>query len=153
MAAPGEADLAEQLRRALCGAESAAQLERDLNIFECRKRRTQLECLKHESDFLAAETSASVFIESAEVYVLEDDGAARRPIQPGEQAEQRRLAAPGRSHDCDEGALWNVERYILQHGERLLAALVFLGDVLCDQHLDGVCCGQPPFSPAVRIEI
>ena len=48
---------------------------------------------------------------------VEVDGAGRGPIESGEQAEQRRLAAAGRPDDGDEAARLHREGDIVQHGE------------------------------------
>ena len=63
-----------------------------------------------------------------------EHGAARRDVEAGEQAEQRRLAAAGRSDDGDERASGDREADVAQHGERVVAAPVFLRQLAGFEH-------------------
>ncbi len=94
----------------------------------------QLKALEDESNFLAAKLGALVLVHRREVGVVEQHLAARRRIESGEQAEQRRLAAARWSDDRDERALRDGEGDVAQHGEPVLAAAIFLGQLSGNEH-------------------
>src|ERR1700682_186957 len=129
-----EADPVDQVARPLHGARRPAQLERDLYVLEGGERRNQLERLEYEADFLSPQPGPLVFIEFAEVGVVEEHCAACWCIKSGEKTEQCRLAATGGSDDCDKGALRNAERHISEHSELLLAAHVLFRYFTGNQH-------------------
>src|SRR6185312_11080802 len=112
--AVGEADAIEQRVRARAGVARAAQLERDGDVFGGGERGDQLKGLEHESNFLTAELRARVLGQRAELGAVEDDGPGGGRVEAGEQAEQRRLAAAGRSDDCDERAVGNGEGHVAE---------------------------------------
>ena len=89
-----EPDASEQLDGARCGAALAAQLERNLYVFEGSERRNQLKALENEPNFFTTKTCPLVLGEKPKVDAVEDHRASRWGIESGQQAEQRRLAAP-----------------------------------------------------------
>ena len=74
-------------------------------------------------------------LKAVEIGVVEEHLTARRRIETGEQAEQRRLAASRRPDDGDEGALRDGERDVAQHGELVVAAAIFFGEVPGNEHV------------------
>ena len=132
----------QQLARALGGAALAAKLERDLHVLDRGERGDQLEALKHEPHFLAAQPGALVLVHRRQVGVVEDDLAVRRGVEAGEESEECRLAAARRPDDRDERALRNGERDVAQHGEPVLAAAIFLGQLSGNEHADGKVEGE-----------
>ena len=96
VAAAAEADPVQQLVRPLLGLQPA-QLQRHLDVLARGEGRDELERLEHEADLLAAEAGPLVFAQRAELLAVEPDAAGGGPVEPGEQAEQRALAAAGRA--------------------------------------------------------
>src|SRR5262249_34358346 len=65
---------------------------------------------------------------------VQEDLASRRRVQSRQQAEERRLSAPRRSHDRDECALRDREVHVAQDRQRVLTAAIFLGKVTSNEH-------------------
>ena len=61
-----------------------------------------MEELEDEADLLAAQLRERVLVEPRDVDAVDQDRARRRRVEPGDQAEQRRLAAARRPDDRDE---------------------------------------------------
>ena len=122
----GQADASKELASTVAGAALAAELERDLHVLECGERRDELKALKDEPDFFPAKSSAVVLGHCREVGTVEEHLSVRRGIQPGEEAEERRLSTARRTDDCHEGPLRNRERDVPQYRESILAAAIFL---------------------------
>src|SRR5205823_3046092 len=85
-------------------------------------------------NFRAAQLGSTVFAQAREVVAVEEYGAARRDVQAGEQAKQRRLSASRWPNDRDERAVGYDEADVAQHGEAVVAALVFLGQLSSFEH-------------------
>ena len=96
VAAVAEADALEQ-RVAAPARVLAAQLERHLDVLARRERRDQVERLEHEADPRGAQPRALVLAQAREVVAVEQHAPARRAVEAREQAEQRALAAAGRT--------------------------------------------------------
>src|SRR5829696_8947730 len=111
----GEPDAREQLPGARLGAAVPAQLERHLHVLLRREGGDELKALEHEPNFLTTEPRAVVLAQPGQVRAVELHRAARRRVEAGEKAEQRRLAAPAGTDDGDEGALWHGERHVAQN--------------------------------------
>ena len=62
--------------------------------------------LKDEADLLTAQLRQLVLAQARDVDAVDDDASGRRRVEPGDQAEQRRLAAARRPDDRDELPLW-----------------------------------------------
>ena len=101
VAAIREPDALEQLERPAARL-LAAQLERHLDVLPRRERRDQVEGLEHEADLLGAHAGALVLRERREVLAVQHHAASRRPVEAGQQAEQRALAAAGGTGDREE---------------------------------------------------
>ena len=54
--------------------------------------------------------------ELGDVPAADRDAAARRLLEPGDQAQERRLAAPRRSHEHEELAVGDLERDVVDRG-------------------------------------
>ena len=84
--------------------------------------------LEDEPDLLAAQPRQAILVERGDVDAVDQDLAARRGVEAGDQAEQRGLAAAGRTDDGE--ALPRRHRQVqrMQDRERLIAALDGLAD-------------------------
>lgn len=109
MAALPESYTLEELIRSRSRTVNALKLEGYLNVLSRGKRGDQLETLEDEADLFASELGALVLTHCSEVVAVEDHLAASWCIESGEKPEQGRLAAAGRSDDCDEAALRYLE--------------------------------------------
>ena len=87
-----------------------------------RQRRDQVKELEHEPDLLAAQLRQGVLAERGDVDAVDHDRARRRRIEAGEQPEQRRLAAAGRTDDGHELPARDRRREGVENGQRLGAA-------------------------------
>jgi acyl-CoA thioesterase-1 len=93
-----------------------------------------MEGLEHETDVPGAKLGPLVFGKSAQVEAVQQHAPVGWPIEPGEQPEQRGLAAPGGAQDRDDLLGFDTEVDLVQHGERAAAARVGLGKLLRDDH-------------------
>src|SRR5687767_7946136 len=84
--------------------------------------------LKHEADLLAAEPRQTVFVQRGDVDAVDQNVARRRRIKAGNQTEQCRLPAAGRTDDCQGLATRDRKTQRLQNRQRLSAALHCLAD-------------------------
>ena len=90
---------------------------------------------KTKPTFWPRSLRALVFAQGRQIGVVEEHLPARRCIKSGEQAEQRGLAASRRPDDGDEGALRDAERDVAQHGQLVVAAAIFFGEVPGKEHV------------------
>jgi hypothetical protein len=104
----------------------ATQLEGDLDVLERGEGGNELEALEDEAHLRSAKLRPLIFRKAGQVGAVEQDRAARRHVESGEESEQRRLAASRRPDDGDEGAVGHGEGDVAQHGETVLTALIFL---------------------------
>ena len=98
----------------------AAHLEAELDILLHRLPRKQ--CV-----FL--EDHAAAYIDAPDRRVVEQDTAAGRFLEAGNQAEQRRLTAARAADDAQDLAGENVERQAAEGMDYLVAALVLHADI------------------------
>ena len=68
------------------------------DVLQCRQRRYQLIRLKHKPDRLASHLRQLVLGQIADRRAVQMDVPGTRSIQPRQQTQQRRLAAPARPH-------------------------------------------------------
>jgi hypothetical protein len=80
---------------------------------------------------------ARVVGQAADRLALERDLAGRRPVEPAEQLEQRRLAGARRSHQRDELALGDAQRHAAQRVDGRRAEAVALREIACLQDRGG----------------
>src|SRR5713101_3250406 len=102
MGTVAEADLLEQGPRARERVGVARQLEWHRGVLERRERRDEVIRLEDVADGVAAEARQRVFAESGDFDSAHRDRAGRGPIEAGDEAEQRRLAAARRARDRQE---------------------------------------------------
>ena len=111
---PGKLDEVEQFRGApadfACGGPRRARphLQAKADIVGDRHVAEQRVVLEDEADI------ALLHALLRRVVVAEEDGALGRPLQPGDQPQQRRLAGAGRPEQRDQLARADVERHIAQ---------------------------------------
>jgi hypothetical protein len=124
-----QADLVEQRLCARLGVAGAGDLHRHGDVLERRERRDEVKELEDEADLLATESGEAVFAELGDVDAVDQHVTRARRVQPGNQPEQRGLAAARGTDDRHELASGDVERDRMQDRERLGAADDGLGDV------------------------
>jgi hypothetical protein len=120
-------DAVEKFLGPFAGAAPSQQFERNHRVFQGGQRRKKAETLKNKSDRLAAEARAFFFGKAVYDYVVDADGPFLRKVQPGAEAEQRRLAAPGGTHHGAGRSDRKRERDAFQNRQRFVAAQVTLG--------------------------
>src|SRR3990172_8004122 len=75
--------------------------EGQLDVLRRRENREQVVRLKHETHPPRAIPALRVVVHRREGVSLDEDVARGKIVEPGEAAQERRLATPGRSHDRD----------------------------------------------------
>ena len=121
----------------------AAELEGDLDVLTGGERGDEVERLEHEPHALAAEGGPLVLAERREVDPVEDDPAGGGTIEPGEQAEERALAA---SRWPDHGQ----EAARLQLGEDVLHRSFGPAELLADFLRRGVLVHEAEHAAAIE---
>ena len=134
MAAIVQPHLVEQRLGAGGGIGAARDLHRHLDVLERGQRRHQVEELEDEADLLAAQARQRVFVERGDVDAVDQDLARRRRVEPGDEPEQRGLAAARRPDDRQALAVGHVEGQRMQDGQRRAAALNGLADAAQRNH-------------------
>ncbi len=81
----------------------ASELQRHQDVLQGGQRREQVKRLKYETDPLKPEFSSTVFAERENVFAVEEDAATGRLVEPGQKAQERRLAAARGADDGHEG--------------------------------------------------
>jgi hypothetical protein len=121
MRAGAQADfLDERLRPRLCrGAPHDFHWHEDVLVG--RERWNEVERLEDEADFRAAQVCEVVLLHARGVLAVDED-VPRRRIEPGDEREQRGLAAAGRADDRHELAAWDLEVHSVQDRQLLGAA-------------------------------
>ena len=108
-------DLLQLLHRAgtTLRRRDAAVEQRQLDVFQRRRARQQVELLEHESDRAVADAGQLVGGEPGDVLAVEPVGARRRHVEAADHVHERRLARARRAHDRDELAFarwWPTRR-------------------------------------------
>ena len=127
MPAPFQADALEPLPGYLVGVWIAGELQRKHDVLQCGQRRQELKRLEHETEQTLPQRGARILVETAERRAGETHVTPRGPVEPGKQAEQRRLARSGRADDGDCLSRGDIEADVVQDCQRLLAALYHFG--------------------------
>ncbi len=136
----GQAQRGEQFGRArMARLRRHAGVDRgDLDVLLCGGRGDQVVALEHEAEGLAPQLRKLVAVQARHVAPHEAIGAAARAVQAAEDVHQRGLARARGAHDGDELAGVDLQRHVVQHLHRQLAAAVGLGHRLePDQRLAG----------------
>ncbi len=139
MPAAGQADFLEQRRRAGTRVRPARNFHRHHHVLERGQRRHQVEELEDEADLLPAQPGQPVLVERRDVGAVDHDPPGRRRVEAGNQAEQRRLPAAGRSGHREEPARGHVEIDRLEDGQRRRAAHHRFGHAAQFNHRDAAC--------------
>ena len=95
----------------LCGLRRAVRAEKfegHDHILEGGQCRDQMEALKDEADSIRPQRCASIFVEGRKRSPGELDLSARRPVESGEQPEERRLPATRWAQNDDDFARRDV---------------------------------------------
>src|SRR5215210_2738529 len=100
----GKANLGKYSRRLRRGiVDSVSDEQGELDVLPYGQVRDQSWLLGHKRDVLAAQERDCRTAHSPDLMAAEEDISAIRSVEPGEQMEERRLAAPGPSDDGGEG--------------------------------------------------
>src|SRR5262249_17579970 len=124
--------------------------ERQLDVLERREDRDQVVELEDVADGARAPPRERRLGELRHVLALDEDGASRRTVDPGEDVEERRLARAGGAHEREELARRHVEvdaaedvHLLVAAHERLREAahrderqLVEAGDLVVRDHVE-----------------
>src|SRR6516162_878396 len=104
-----KSDRAELLRGAGKGIVDAGKLERNGDVLQRSHGGNEMEGLEDDTDMLAAKARQLVLVQLADVLAGDDDRTGVRALQPGHHHEQRRLARPRRTKECDRLATAYIE--------------------------------------------
>src|SRR5712691_1288647 len=91
------------------------ELERPGDVLLDGEAREEIEALEHEADLPEPQVAQRVDGEPGEVAARHDDPPGARPIESGEQIEERRLARPARPHDGEKLTRVDRERDVRDH--------------------------------------
>ena len=95
--------------RAALGRPHPAELRRQQDVVDDRQIVEQIEELEDHPDPAAAKQGGTGFAELVDPRAGDGHRAARRPVEPGDQIQQRRLPAARRAHDGDGLARFDLE--------------------------------------------
>ena len=93
-----------------------------------------MEGLKDIAHVGEAQASHRLFIQLGNFPAIEPDGSGCRPVEPGDQAQERGLPAPGRPDNRDGLFFGNVEGDIIENGDRFASGLQSHGHMLSGNH-------------------
>ena len=128
LAQPDEVDHFLRAFFALRGRH-ALEEKRQGNIFAHVHCRQQIEKLKNEADPAAAELRQRCVIRGMQRDTVDENFAACRPIEPGEEMDERALAATARAPDCHELITRDLERNAIQRVHGPLPARIFASQI------------------------
>src|SRR3954454_8553684 len=99
------------------------QRERQRDVLLGAQHRHEVEGLEDEAEPVAPQPREALVVERAELLAVDDHGARGRPVEPGQQVHQRRLAGARGTHDRGELRFRELERDARQrvHGGLALA--------------------------------
>ena len=96
---PHELEVVPRTLEALALRAAPGKVERQHGVLERRQRRQQLEELEDDPDVRAPPDGQLLLAHLVETLPVDRDLPRRRPVDPGDQVEDRRLAAPRRADD------------------------------------------------------
>ena len=123
-----ESDAGEQFARAGAAAAVAGEFHGEEHVLFGGESRDQVIALEDEADFAAADLRHLVLGEVGDVFAIEDHLAGGGRVETGEEAEQRALAATGRTHDGGELAARNEQVDALEDIHAVSAGVDGLGE-------------------------
>ncbi len=82
-----------------------------------------MERLKDEAELAASETRQRVLAHTRDLLAVDEDAPRGRRVEPGDEPQQRGLAAPRRADDGDELTLGYLQVKLAQDGQALRAGL------------------------------
>ena len=88
----------------------AVKLERQRDVLASGEPGEEVQVLEDVADRSPTEDRQLRRIHPADVLPLDEDAAARRPVEPADEREERRLARAARAHDREELATLDAER-------------------------------------------
>jgi hypothetical protein len=112
----------EQRARAGRRIGAVGNLDRHQHVLERGQRRQQVKGLEDEPDARSPQPRQVVLAQRGDVDAVDQDAPARGRVEPGDQPEQRRLAAAGRADDRDHPALGDRQVGGMQDRQRAAAA-------------------------------
>ena len=98
-----------------CFFDRLREQQRQLDVLERGEHRNQVVELEDEADVPRAPRRERALGQPADVGVADANRAARRPIDAGQQVQQRRLARAGRPHQPEEVALGHRDGDVGEH--------------------------------------
>ena len=124
-------DQLEQLARTrlALAMRHALQQQRKADVLDHVHRRQQIEELEDEAEPVPAVIGQRRIVRCMQREPVDEDLAARRRIEAGEQMHERALAAAARAGDRDEFAARDLERDAVERMHGALAAPIMAGDV------------------------
>ena len=125
-----EFDGSDFLERGFADFRLACELQGQLDVFENSKRVEQLEGLKNEADFIAAEGGERGVVQGGGGDAIQQDGAESGEIHGSGEIEKSGLAAAAAAHKGDKFAATHLQRNVLQGEYRLAIGDVVFADVL-----------------------
>ncbi len=105
------------------------QQQRQLDVLERRQDRDEVVELEDESDVVGPPAGDLAFGHPADFLVVDDHRAGRRPIEAGDQVEERRLAGTRGSHQGEELPFVDRQVESRQHWNPEFITLVFLSSL------------------------
>src|SRR6185436_9449759 len=112
---------------ALGGREAFSEQERELDVFGGGENGHQAELLEHEPDLVETHIGKLARGQPAQIAAVDLDNTGGWGIDPPDEVEQRRLAAPGRAGDGDELAAIHAQGEVLKRHGLLRAGTVNAG--------------------------
>ena len=112
-----------------CVRRAAGQLEREEDVLLGGQHRQQVEELKDEADVLAAQLGELAVAERGDRGPVDPHLARGRPVQPGQEMHERRLARARRAHDRGQLALGDRHRDAAQGVHGRVAGAVAAAEV------------------------
>ena len=125
---PDDAERGHDVIATLCLGQ-VGQQQRQLDVLEGGQHRDQVIQLEDEADVPRPPGGQRPLGQTADLGVADPDRAARRPVDPGEQVQQRRLAGARRPHQSHEVAGVDGDRHAIENRNLDRIAFVGLGDV------------------------
>ena len=113
----------------------AREQERQFDIFIDGEGVKQLEGLKDEADFVAAQNCQSRIVKAGSTDAIDEDGAARGKIHGSGKIEEGGFAAAAASDECEKFTGRHVEGNVIEGANGLAVGGVVFGDIL--QREDG----------------